>query len=81
MLADLVARREGYDQYGMFDYPAAWALVYFLLTERPTAIMNMTIAWRTGNYRLADWPRLGGWRDWEAAEADWHAAIERWCTA
>ena len=79
VLADLVARREGYDQYGMFDYPAAWALVYFLLTERPTAIMNMTIAWRTGNYRLADWPRLGGWHDWKAAEADWHAAIERWC--
>lgn len=78
-LADLVARREGYDQYGMFDYPAAWALMHFLLTERPAAAAAFSNAWRTQTYRLRNWPQLGGWPDWAAAEADWHAVIDRWC--
>ncbi|WP_298817091.1 collagenase [Chloroflexus sp.] len=78
-LIDLVARRDGYDQYGSFDYPAAWALMHFLLTERPEAAETFIAAWRNQTYRFNDWPRLGGWPDWNAAETDWHAAIERWC--
>ncbi|MDW8404093.1 collagenase [Chloroflexus sp.] len=78
-LADLVARRDGYDQYGSFDYPAAWALMHFLLVERPAAAAAFSSAWRSQTYRFVDWPRLGGWPDWATAEADWHAAIARWC--
>lgn len=78
-LSDLVARREGYDHYGMFDYPAAWALMHFLLTERPNAAAAFIAAWRNQTYRLRDWPQMGGWPDWATAEADWHAAIDRWC--
>ncbi len=80
-LADLVARREGYDQYGMFDYPAAWALMHFLLSEQPSAATAFANAFRANTYRLADWPRLAGWSDWASAEAAWHAAIDRWCQA
>ncbi len=79
-LFELVARRTGYDQYGTFDYPAAWALMHFLLTERPATAAAFIAAWRNQTYRLADWPRLGGWPDWASAESDWHAAIDRWCS-
>ncbi|WP_232280706.1 collagenase [Chloroflexus aggregans] len=78
-LADLVALRTGYDQYGTFDYPAAWALMHFLLAERPAAAAALISAWRNQTYHLANWPTLGGWSDWTSAESDWHFAIERWC--
>ncbi len=79
VLADLLARREGYDHYGTFDYPAAWALLHFLLSERPQAVAALAAAWRNQTYRLSDWPRLAGWPDLATAEADWHAAMVRWC--
>ncbi|MGQ9875570.1 MAG: collagenase [Chloroflexus sp.] len=79
VLADLLARREGYDRYGTFDYPAAWALLHFLLSEHPQAVAALADAWRSQAYRLSDWPRLAGWPDLTTAEADWHAAMVRWC--
>lgn len=78
-LAELLARREGYDRYGEFDYDAAWALSYYLFTERPAALRRIYRAYRESSYRLRDWPRLAG-APLTAIERDWHAAIARWCT-
>jgi hypothetical protein len=77
-LAPLLARREGYDRFGSFDYGAAWALSYYLLTERPAALQRIAAAYRDGSYRLADWPRLAG-APIPEVEAGWRRAIAGWC--
>lgn len=77
-LAGLLARREGYDRFGSFDYDGAWALSYYLLAEHPEGLRRVAAAYRDGSYRLRDWPRLVG-APLAAVEAGWHAAIERWC--
>lgn len=77
-LADLLARREGYDRFGVFDYDAAWALSFYLFTERPEGLRRLYRAYRDGNYRLRDWPRLAG-APLATVEREWHAAIARWC--
>lgn len=77
-LPALLARREGYDRFGSFDYPAAWALSYYLLAERPEALRRIAAAYRDGSYRLADWPRLAG-EPVAQLEAEWHATVGNWC--
>ncbi|WP_255603047.1 collagenase [Oscillochloris sp. ZM17-4] len=77
-LAELLARRAGYDRFGSFDYDGAWALSYYLLTERPEAARRIYAAYRDGSYRLAAWPQLAG-EGLDSFEASWHAAIGRWC--
>ncbi|NNJ12483.1 peptidase [Chloroflexales bacterium ZM16-3] len=77
-LAELLARRAGYDRYGSFDYDAAWALSYYLLTERPDAARRVYAAYRDGSYSLAAWPQLVG-APLDAFEGDWHGAISGWC--
>lgn len=77
-LDELLARREGYDRFGQFDYDAAWALSYYLFTERPEELRRIYRAYRDGSYRLRDWPRLAG-APLETVEREWRAAIARWC--
>ena len=77
-LAELLARREGYDRFGQFDYDAAWALSYYLFAERPEGLRRLYRAYRDGSYRLHDWSRLAG-APLETVEREWHAAIARWC--
>jgi hypothetical protein len=77
-LAGLLARREGYDRFGSFDYEAAWALSAYLLAERPDGLRRIAAAYRDGTYRLRDWSRLAG-APLAEVEAEWHWAIERWC--
>ncbi|MGQ9927997.1 MAG: collagenase [Chloroflexaceae bacterium] len=77
-LAELLARREGYDRFGQFDYDAAWGLSYYLFTERPEGLRRLYRAYRDGSYRLRDWSRLAG-APLETVEGEWHAAIARWC--
>jgi hypothetical protein len=79
-LADLLARREGYDRFGVFDYDAAWALSYYLFTERPEGLRRLYRAYRDGSYRLRDWPRLAG-APLATVEREWRAAIARWCAS
>lgn len=78
-LAELLARRAGYDRFGRFDYDGAWALVSYLLAERPQAGRSIFAAYRDGSYTLAAWPQLAG-ESLESFEAGWHAAIGRWCS-
>ncbi len=78
-LANLLARRAGYDSFGHFDYAGAWALSYYLVTERPAAVRRIYAAYRAEAYRLADWPRLAGTPSLDIFEAEWHAAIAEWC--
>jgi len=70
--------RAGYDSFGSFDYDAAWALSFYLLTERPAALRQLAAAYRDGSYRLEDWPRLAG-APLAQLEAEWHAAMSGWC--
>ncbi|MFQ3662795.1 MAG: collagenase [Chloroflexaceae bacterium] len=79
-LAGLLARREGYDRFGQFDYDAAWALSFYLFTERPEGLRRLYRAYRDGSYRLGDWPHLVG-APLATVERDWHAAITRWCVS
>lgn len=80
-LATLLAQRAGYDRYGSFDYDPAWALAYYLFTARPTAARQLYAAYRDGSYRLDQWASLAGAPSLGAVEAEWHAAIARWCAA
>lgn len=80
-LAALLARRAGYDHFGHFDYDNAWSLTYYLATERPDALRRIYAAYHAGSYRLADWPLIAGTPSLATFEAEWHAAIERWCAA
>lgn len=78
-LAELLARRAGYDQFGRFDYDGAWALIFYLQQERPAALRQILAAYRAGAYRLADWPQLAEAPSLAALEAEWHRAIADWC--
>jgi hypothetical protein len=79
-LGDLLARRTGYDHYGSFDYDAAWALTYYLTTERRDSMQRIYAAYRDGSYTLANWPQLAG-ASVESFEAEWHGAMASWCEA
>lgn len=78
-LAELLALRAGYDQFGRFDYDGAWALIFYLQRERPAGLQRILAAYRAGTYRLADWPQLVGTPSLAQFEAEWHAAIAGWC--
>lgn len=77
-LAALLARREGYDQFGSFDYEAAWALSLYLYQQQPAALRQLYGAYRDGSYRLARWEAIAG-LSLAQVEAEWHAAIGGWC--
>jgi hypothetical protein len=78
-LDDLLARRAGYDQFGSFDYEAAWALSYYLYTAQPAAWAQLAAAFRTEAYRLSAWEQSVGVPDRSTFAADWHTAIGEWC--
>lgn len=80
-LASLLAQREGYDEYGVFDYVNAWALNYFLFTERRDPALRVFAAFRERAYQPAKFPELLGLPALEEAEHEWHASIDRWCEA
>jgi hypothetical protein len=75
----LLARREGYDRFGRFDYEAAWALSYYLYQIDPAALRSLYASFRSGDYHLAGWAATAGVADLQAFEARWHAAIGGWC--
>ncbi len=77
-VAALLARREGYDRLGRFDYDGAWALSYYLLSERPEALRRLYRAYRGGGYSLERWGELAGVSVAEA-QAELGAALGRWC--
>ncbi|MCS7288626.1 MAG: collagenase [Roseiflexus sp.] len=79
-LARLLAQREGYDQYGTFAYDEAWAFVTFLSQERPAAMRAIAAAFRANAYRQSDVPTLAGALSLAALQAEWHAALARWCS-
>jgi hypothetical protein len=79
-LAALLARREGYDRFGSFDYDGAWALGYYLLAERPAALQRIAAAYRDGSYRLDSWAGLAG-APLAQIEQEWHRAIRGWCNS
>ncbi|PDV99619.1 hypothetical protein A9Q02_11750 [Candidatus Chloroploca asiatica] len=74
----LLAQREGYDRFGTFDYDAAWAFTYYLVTEQPEALQRLYTAYREHRYHLRDWSQLAG-LNLEETERAWHRAIETWC--
>lgn len=77
-LAPLLARREGYDRFGSFDYAAAWALTYYFYTDYPTELQQLYASFRNGSYHLAQWEQIAGLpiADTEMA---WHTTIRSWC--
>ncbi len=79
-LAALLARRAGYDRFGSFDYDGAWALSYYLHTERPEALRRLYSAFREGRYSLQAWDEIAG-VSLPQAQAELGAARERWCAA
>ncbi len=77
-LGQLLARREGYDRFGSFDYAAAWALTYYLYTNHPAALQQLYASFRNGSYRLAQWEPIAG-LPMADSELAWHTAIRAWC--
>jgi hypothetical protein len=80
-LAALLARREGYDAPGVFDYDAAWAFAWYLHARAPEVRARLLGAWRGGAYHLAAFAALAGVPSVGAVEDAWHAAIDGWCAA
>jgi hypothetical protein len=78
-LATLLAQRAGYDRFGHFDYDSAWALSYYLVTERPEAARRIYAAYHDGTYRLQNWPAIAGIPSLTTFEREWHATIAEWC--
>lgn len=74
----LLAARAGYDRFGRFDYDRAWALSYYLLSERPASLRRLYGAYRDGSYRLRDWERIAG-LTLAQTQAELEAAQARWC--
>ncbi len=74
----LLEERRGYEQYGRFDYPAAWALSAYLIESHPAALQRLAAAYRDGSYRREDWGTLVGMSE-AAFEARWHTQIGAWC--
>ncbi|MFV9504282.1 MAG: collagenase [Oscillochloridaceae bacterium umkhey_bin13] len=77
-LASLLAQRAGYDQFGRFDYDAAWAFTAYLWNEQPAALRQIYSAYREESYQLSAWERLAG-LSLGQAETEWNAAVGRWC--
>ncbi len=78
-LAGLIGQREGYDQFGVFDYTNGWALIYYLMTERKEQALNLYLSLRDGTYRLEDFAAIAGVASVEDLEAEWHGAMDVWC--
>jgi hypothetical protein len=78
-LAELLARRDGYDRYGAFRYDEAHALARYLLLERPESGRAIYAAYREGRYRQGELARLAGSASLAEVEAGWRASVERWC--
>jgi hypothetical protein len=77
-LAELLATRAGYDRFGTFDYPYAWALIKFFAEERPEVLRRILTAYRDGSYRLDHFAHIAG-TSLAEAEAAWHTSIRVWC--
>lgn len=79
-IAALVARREGYDRFGSFDYDGAWALSFYLHAERPDALRRLYAAYRAGSYAAERWGAIAG-LPMGQAQAELGAALAGWCAA
>ncbi|MBN1946716.1 MAG: collagenase [Bradymonadales bacterium] len=80
-LAGLLSLRAGYDQEGIFDYTNAYALAFYLATEREVVLHELMLSFREEYYHLADFAAIAGISSVESLQADWHVAIDRWCSA
>ncbi|RRR70539.1 MAG: peptidase [Candidatus Viridilinea halotolerans] len=77
-LTPLLARREGYDHFGHFDYDAAWAFTFYMAHDQPAALRRLYAAYRDGSYRLVHWETIAG-LSLPATEEAWHDALRAWC--
>jgi hypothetical protein len=77
----LFARREGYDQSGVFDYAGAWAYVYYLVTSRPSGAKTTYEAFRDRSYVRANVAAYAGFGNVPELETAYHGALNDWCTA
>jgi hypothetical protein len=78
-LERLLARREGFDRDGIFDYANAWAFNFFLFPERLPAARRIGAAFRERSYRLSALPELAEAGSIQEVEASWHSSLGRLC--
>lgn len=77
-LDSLLTQREGYDQFGQWDYANAWAFAHYIMTEQKDAAKNLYSSFREGSYRLDNFSTISG-SSIDSLESDWHDAMDIWC--
>ncbi|MGQ0771857.1 MAG: collagenase [Nitrososphaerota archaeon] len=77
-LDSLLTQREGYDQFGQWDYANAWAFAHYIMTEQKDAARNLYSSFRDGSYRLDDFAAISG-SSIDSLESNWHDSMEDWC--
>ncbi|MEM7532340.1 MAG: collagenase [Chloroflexota bacterium] len=78
-LNDLLHRRSGYDEQGIFDYDYGWAFVHYIMTEHQEMARRIYETMRNQTYRVDEFEQIAGVSVVEL-EASWHAAMVQWCT-
>jgi hypothetical protein len=76
-LPQLLNARAGYDRFGRFDYAAAWAFSYYLLSERLPLARQIYAAYRTQTYTPSTVAASS--EALTTLESNWHRAIRSWC--
>jgi len=77
-LSELINRRAGYDQPGVFDYDYAWAFMYYLFQQRPPVALKIFDAYRDESYAVEEFVSIAGVPA-KTLESAWHSLMDDWC--
>ena len=78
-IQELINRRLGYDQAGIFDYDYAWAFLYYLFQQRPAIALRVFDEYRAETYDVTAFAAVAGVPSIESLEVAWHSTIDGWC--
>ena len=77
-LSELINRRSGYDEPGVFDYDYAWAFMYYLFQQRPPVALKVFDAYRDESYAVEEFSSIAG-VPVAPLESAWHSVMDGWC--
>lgn len=79
-LPELISRRAGYDQPGIFDYDYAWAFMYYLFQQRPQIALKIFDEYRAETYHVDEFSAIAG-LSIDSLESAWHSVMDGWCSS
>lgn len=78
-LSELINRRAGYDQPGVFDYDYAWAFMHYLLENRVPIALRVFDEYRADAYVVEEFASIAGVPSIDSLEEAWHSVMDGWC--